>query len=326
MIVVTGAAGFIGSALAWRLNTQNKTQLLLVDDLETSDRWLNLSTLTFSDYMEKSDFLDWLRTHPDNSASIKVIFHLGACSSTTETDTAYLMENNFRYTQTLAKWCVRNQVPLIYASSAATYGDGSRGYADQEEGLHSLRPLNRYGYSKQIFDLWARQAGILKQIVGLKYFNVYGPNEYQKGDMRSVVLKSFEQIRLHGKVQLFKSHREDYADGCQLRDFIYIQDAVDMTLHCWQKNVPGGIYNIGTGTARSWIDLVTALFNALNLEPDIEFIPMPDSIRDKYQYYTQADMRKFFSTGYAQPIRSLEEGVADYVKHLSAGCKNLGEI
>ncbi len=320
MIVITGAAGFIGSSLAWHLNQKGITDLLLVDQLGTSEKWKNLVSLAYTDYQEKNDFLEYLKSNP----KIEAIFHLGACSATTERDASYLVNNNFLYTKKLAQWAVQNNCAFIYASSAATYGEGEFGYQDDKQNIQKLRPLNMYGYSKQMFDLWAEHNGYADKLIGLKYFNVYGCNEYHKGDMRSVVHKAFEQIMEKGKVQLFKSHREDYGDGEQLRDFIYVKDAVEMTWACYEQKLAGGLYNIGTGKARSWVDLVTAVFSALNKPPEIEFIPMPKHLREKYQYYTQAEMAKFQATGTKAATFSLEEGVADTIKYLSNDLQRLG--
>jgi ADP-L-glycero-D-manno-heptose 6-epimerase len=240
---------------------------------------------------------------------------LGACSSTTETDASYLIKNNYEYSKLLARWAAAAGIHFIYASSAATYGDGEAGFGDDEEKIESLRPLNMYGYSKQLFDLWARRTGLLKKIVGLKYFNVFGPNEYHKADMRSFVLKAFEQINATGKVRLFKSYKREYADGEQVRDFLYIKDAVDMTLFFLDNPKLTGLYNIGAGRARSWNDLVKAVFAAMGKKPDIEYIEMPESIRNQYQYFTQADITKFRKAGYKKQITPLEDAIKDYVQN-----------
>lgn len=326
LIIVTGAAGFIGSALAWRLNQAGRTNLLLVDELDRGDKWKNLAPLAFRDYADKDEFLEAVRGGKLDGGKIEAVFHLGACSSTTETDMGYLARNNFGYSKALAEWCLgrRDPVRFVYASSAATYGDGLQGYRDEHALLPSLRPLNPYGYSKHMFDLWSLRRGYLDRIVGLKYFNVFGPNEYHKGDMMSMAVKAFRQIREDGIVRLFKSHRPDYGDGMQLRDFLYVKDAVDMTLHFLDPKVPGGIYNLGTGRARSWLDLAGALFRALGREPKVEFVPMPEAIRGKYQYHTQADTSKLRAAGYAAPVRTLEEAVADFVPYLEAGFRPLG--
>jgi ADP-L-glycero-D-manno-heptose 6-epimerase len=326
LIVITGAAGFIGSALAWRLNQLGRNDLLLVDNLRTSASWRNLVPLSYLDYMEKDDFLAALEAGRLDDREVEAVFHLGACSSTTEQDATYLVRNNHEYSKRLASWCLDRARParFIYASSAATYGDGAQGYRDDHATLAGLRPLNAYGYSKQMFDLWNMHHGHLDKVVGIKYFNVYGPNEYHKGDMKSMVAKAFDQIRDEGRVKLFKSHRPDYRDGEQVRDFVYVKDAVDMTLHFLDPRVKGGIYNVGSGQARSWLDMMKALFAAMGREPKIDFVPMPEILRGKYQYHTLAELSKIRAAGYDKPIRTLEEGVRDYVGYLEAGHQPLG--
>jgi len=314
MIIVTGGAGFIGSAIIAVLNKRGITDILVVDQLGCDQRWKNLRNLSFADYVEKDDFLEMVIENK-LCPPIQAIFHLGACTSTTETNASYLAKNNYEYTKLLAQWATGAGIRFIYASSAATYGDGSAGFSDDEKTIEKLQPLNMYGYSKHLFDLWAKRAGLLKKIVGLKYFNVFGPNEYHKADMRSFVLKSFEQINTAGKVRLFKSHRPDYKDGEQLRDFLYVKDAVDMTLFFYDNPLIGGLFNIGTGQARSWNDLVKAVFAAMGKKPNIEYIDMPDSIRNQYQYFTQADIAKLRSTGYKKDITTLENAIKDYVQN-----------
>ena len=315
MIVVTGAAGFIGSAIVWALNKKGRTDIHAVDFLQNDDRWLNLNNLKYSDYEEKDAFMK--RIIFDDKLlrdSVEGIIHMGACSSTTETNASFLIENNYKYTQVLAKWCVKNGKKFVYASSAATYGDGSFGFDDSNEGIEKLKPLNKYAFSKQLFDLWALREGCLDKMAGMKYFNVYGPNEYHKDDMRSVVHKAFGQIKETGKLKLFKSHNKDYKDGGQLRDFIYVKDAVDMTLFAYEKGIKG-IYNVGTGKARSFADLGTAVFKAMGKPVNIEYMDMPETIRDKYQYFTEAKTDKIKKAGFTAKIHTLEEGVADYVKN-----------
>jgi ADP-L-glycero-D-manno-heptose 6-epimerase len=324
MILITGAAGFIGSAIAWRLNQDGNNRLLLVDELGTSTKWKNLVPLAYQDYLDKDELLAALADGRLDGLDIQAVIHMGACSSTTEMDAAYLARNNFGYSKTLAEWCLKRSIRFIYASSAATYGDGMAGYRDDHVQLPALRPLNPYGYSKHMFDLWNLRHGHFDRVVGLKFFNVFGPNEYHKEDMRSLAVKAFEQIRDTGRVKLFKSHRPDYRDGQQLRDFLYVKDAVDMTLFFLDPTRPGGIYNIGTGQARSWMDLAGALFHSLGREVKIDFIPMPESIRDKYQYHTKAEMAKIRAIGYDAPIRTLEAGIEDYIPYLEDGLKNLG--
>jgi ADP-L-glycero-D-manno-heptose 6-epimerase len=323
MIIVTGGAGFIGSALVAELNNRGITDIIIVDQLGTDGRWKNLRKLAFADYTESDDFLDQIID--DNLPySVEAVFHLGACSSTTEADASFLIKNNYEYTKQLALWASDADVRFIYASSAATYGDGSAGFSDDEDKLHTLIPLNMYGYSKHLFDQWAKKSGLLEQIVGVKYFNVYGPNEYHKADMRSFILKAFEQIRAEGKVRLFKSYNPQYADGEQVRDFIYVKDAVAATLFFYDNPSIGGLYNIGTGVARSWNDLAKAVFAAMGKEPKIEYVDMPDILRDKYQYFTQADMSKLRAAGYKHKSPSLEDAVKDYVKNYLAKSDYLG--
>jgi ADP-L-glycero-D-manno-heptose 6-epimerase len=325
MIIVTGGAGFIGSALIAALNKRGLTDILVVDRLGNDQRWKNLVNLRFADYIDKDDFLDMI-AEDVLPFSAEAVFHLGACSSTTETDVSFLMNNNFEYTKQLAQWTADDNIRFIYASSAATYGDGLQGFSDDEEKLETLKPLNPYGYSKQLFDLWAKRNGLLDRIVGLKYFNVFGPNEYHKQDMRSFVLKAFEQINSTGKVRLFKSHRPDFKDGEQKRDFLYVKDAVDMTLFFFDNPKTVGIYNLGAGRARSWNDLAKTVFAAMDKSPSIEYIDMPDSVRNQYQYFTEADITKLRSTGYKKPITSLEQAVTDYVQnYLERGTYIAGE-
>lgn len=323
MIVVTGGAGFIGSALIWELNRRNREDILVVDALGQDEKWKNLVGLRFADYMEKADFLEAVESRKFDT-KMEAIIHLGACSSTTERDVSFLAQNNYGYSQSLARYAFEKGIRFIYASSAATYGDGSKGYSDDHAALDQLEPLNAYGFSKHLFDLWLYRQGALDKAVGLKYFNVFGPNEWHKDDMRSMVCKGFEQIRETGKVKLFASDRPEFGDGEQQRDFLYVKDAVDMTLFFLDHPQPTGIFNIGTGRAENWNALMTAIFKALDKEPAIEYIPMPEHLRGKYQYHTQADMAKMRKAGYGSECRSLEEAVADYVQNYLAPAKTLG--
>jgi len=313
MIIVTGGAGFIGSAIIAGLNARGISDILVVDQLGSDERWRNLRNLTFADYVEKDDFLQMVLANKLPPA--ETVLHMGACSSTTETNASYLIKNNFEYTKTLARWAVDSNIRFIYASSAATYGDGSQGFFDDEDHLENFRPLNMYGYSKQLFDLWAKRNGLLKKIVGLKYFNVFGPNEYHKADMRSFVLKAFEQIYTTGTVRLFKSYNKKYKDGEQMRDFLYIKDAVTMTLMFFDKKHQVGIFNIGSGKARTWNDLVEAVFAAVGKSPNIEYIDMPQQLQNQYQYFTEAPIGKLRKAGYEPEITSLENAIADYVRN-----------
>jgi ADP-L-glycero-D-manno-heptose 6-epimerase len=311
MYVVTGGAGFIGSCVVADLNQQGKSNILVVDRLETEEQYKNLIGLEIDDYQDKESFISDLESKRYNGY-IDAIVHMGACSATTELNANYLLENNYNYTKRLAEWCLRHHVRFIYASSAATYGDGSLGYADSCD-LKTLVPLNPYGFSKYLFDLWAEKKGFLDKIVGLKFFNVYGPREDHKGEMRSVVNKAFEQIKADGKVKLFKSHRPDYEDGEQLRDFIYVKDAVKVIRFFLENPEKNGIFNVGTGQARSFKDLVAATYTALGLKPDIEYIDMPVELQPRYQYFTEATMEKIKALGYQAGFYSLEDGINDYV-------------
>ncbi len=324
-ILVTGGAGFIGSALVWALNQRGQENILVTDVLQSDEKWKNLVALKYADYMDAGDLLARVTDKPESLGKFDVIYHLGANSATTELDAGHLMKNNFEYTKTLAHWAIATGARFVYASSAATYGDGAQGMDDKAEDISKLRPLNMYGYSKHLFDLYAQRAGIAKRIVGLKYFNVYGPNENHKGDMRSVVNKAFDQIRATGKVQLFKSHRPDYKDGEQERDFLYVKDAVNMTIFLASQPLAGGLYNLGSGEAHTWLQLVSAIFSALGLPPQIDFIDMPNHLREKYQYHTCADISKLRALGYKDTITPLDDAVADYVKSYLAPGKLLGD-
>jgi len=323
-ILVTGAAGMIGSALVWALNRQGCHNLILTDRLGRDDKWRNLVPLRFADYLDADQLWDHLDTPA--LAAVRWVFHLGACSSTTEKDAAYLMENNCRYTRRLAEWALAGKRRFVYASSAATYGNGDAGMDDGQDHLHAYRPLNMYGYSKHLFDLHAQQRGWFDRIVGLKYFNIFGPNEDHKGDMRSVVHKACGQIRETGKVSLFRSYHPDYRDGQQRRDFLYVKDAVAMTLHLAKTPDAAGIYNIGSGTAATWIDLVTPIFDALNLPADISFIDMPEVLRGKYQYHTCANTRRLLDTGWSGSRTSLAAAVQDYVTNYLIPDRRLGDL
>ena len=310
--IVTGGAGFIGSNLVAALNERGEDHVLVVDELGTDEKWKNLVGLRYEDYMGRDDFRAAIRH--DALTAVDAVFHLGACSSTTEKDASFLADNNYRYTRELCEWCLHNGARFIYASSAATYGDGESGYSDDDRHTLTLKPLNMYGYSKHMFDLWALRHALLDRIVGLKYFNVFGPREDHKGDMRSVVHKAYHQIRETGEVRLFKSYKPKYRDGEQVRDFIFVRDAVDVTLFFLDHPGVSGLFNCGTGQARPWNDLAKAVFAAMGLEPRIAYIDMPPALRDKYQYHTQADVLKLRKAGYDKPFTPLEEAVERYVK------------
>ncbi len=310
-IAVTGAGGFIGRNVVAELNARGHDDLLLVDSMGCEEKWRNLLGLRYEDILAPKEFLDSVEM--GKVADLDAIIHLGACSATTERDADFLLQNNYRYTRTLCEWGLKTKTRFIYASSAATYGDGSNGYSDEDADLPILRPLNMYGYSKHMVDLWASKHNLFDRIVGLKYFNVFGPYEDHKGDMRSMVHKSYGQIKKTGKVQLFKSYRPDYADGEQMRDFIYVKDAVAVTLHFLEHREECGLFNCGTGQARSWKDLMTAVFAAMGMPPQIEFIEMPEVLQGKYQYFTQASIAKLRKAGYATQFTPLEDAVRDYV-------------
>jgi len=311
LTVITGAAGFIGRNVTAELNARGNDNLLLVDTLGTGEKWKHLLGLRFEDMLDPDTFLQ--RVKDGKITGVDGVVHLGACSATTERDADYLLRNNYHYTRTLAEWAMANKIRFVYASSAATYGDGSLGYSDSDAVTPSLVPLNMYGYSKHLFDLWALRHGHFDKLVGLKYFNVFGPWEDQKGDMRSVVQKSFHQIRETGHVSLFKSYKPEFGDGEQQRDFIYVKDAVDVTLHFLEHRERSGLFNVGTGKARSWKDLALAVFTAMGVKPNIQFIGMPETLKGKYQYFTQADVTKLRAAGYTRPFTSLEDAVKDYV-------------
>lgn len=329
MIIVTGGAGLIGSAVIQRLNQIGREDILVVDHLGGTDKWRNLSPLHFMDYLEKDAFEQLLDSGSTASrlpgGKLEAVIHLGACSATTEPDATYLIKNNFEYSRKLALTALTANARFIYASSAATYGDGENGFTDNEEQLPQLRPMNMYGYSKQLFDLWALRQGLLDRVVGIKYFNVYGPNEQHKGEMRSLVLKAYEQIGATGTLRLFKSHRPEYGDGEQLRDFVYVKDAAAMTLHFLQNSQTGGIFNIGAGTTVSWNRLAKAVFSAMGRPVSIEYIDMPESIRNTYQYRTCADISKIRAAGYSDAVTSVEEAVGDYIRNYLVPGKRLGE-
>jgi ADP-L-glycero-D-manno-heptose 6-epimerase len=324
-ILITGGAGFIGSALVWELNRRGCENIVVCDRLSTDEKWKNLVPLKFADYIDGNDLLDAVQHSPAKLGRFDHVLHLGACSATTERDADYLMRNNYEFTKQLCQWSLANQTRFVYASSAATYGDGAHGMNDQDPDIHKLRPLNMYGYSKHLFDLHAKREGWLPNIVGLKYFNVYGPNEDHKADMRSLVHKACGQILATGKVQLFKSHRPDYKHGEQMRDFLYVKDAIRMTLHLAETPSAGGLFNLGSGKAHTWIELATAIFTALGKAPNIEFIDMPEHLQSKYQYYTCADIAKLRASGFTQDITALTEAVRDYVQGYLVRDKRLGD-
>ena len=315
MFIVTGGAGFIGSAILRKLNEKGVDNILVVDDLESSEKWKNLRNASFKDYVHKDRFLEIVTTGKLPGSHVEAIIHMGACSSTTERDAEYMMNTNYQYTKTIAEFAASNGARFIYASSAATYGDGSEGFDDNQQEARKLRPLNIYGYSKQLFDIWALQTGLLNRITGIKFFNVFGPNEYHKDDMSSVIYKAYHQIKNSGKLDLFKSYRPEYKDGEQLRDFVYIKDCTEIIWKLVEHTEAVGIYNLGTGKARSWNDLAKAVFSAMGKPLNINYIEMPESIRDRYQYFTQANMAKLEKLNLGTSFMSLEDSVKDYVQN-----------
>jgi len=313
MIVVTGAAGFIGSVLVGKLNSIGIENILMVDDFSNEQKKVNWSSKKFSDKMDRADFLKWF---DENASQVTFVYHIGARTDTTEFNKEIFDELNVNYTKAIWNTCTKNNIPLVYASSAATYGGGEQGYADNHNEIPALHPLNPYGWSKQEFDVWAlQQTNTPPQWQGLKFFNVYGPNEYHKARMASVIFHSSHQINNTGKVKLFRSHRPDFKDGWQLRDFIYVKDLVNVCVFLMQNKVQSGIYNLGTGQARSFYDLADSTFKAMDKQTEIDYVDIPADIRDKYQYFTEADMSKLIAQGYTTPFTSLEEGVRDYVSN-----------
>lgn len=314
MYIVTGGAGFIGSAMVWKLNTMGIDDILVVDNLSTSEKWKNLVNRRYIEYMHRDAFLERINNGRFTS-DVEAVIHMGACSSTTERDADFLMRNNLDYSKAVCLFALEKKARFVNASSAATYGDGSQGFDDDIETIDSLKPLNMYGYSKQLFDLWARRLGHINSIASLKFFNVYGPNEQHKDDMRSVVNKAFHLIGEKGVMRLFRSNHPDYPDGGQMRDFVYVKDCVDIMWWLLEHKSVNGIFNIGTGRARSWNDLAAAVFAAMDLPRNIEYMDMPEQLRGKYQNFTQARMDRLQSAGYTVPMRSLEQGVTDYVRN-----------
>jgi ADP-L-glycero-D-manno-heptose 6-epimerase len=321
-ILVTGGAGFIGSALIWALNQRGLDRILVADVLDRSAKWRNLVPLRFDDVVTADHLLASLSG--GTLDHIRLVFHLGACSSTTERDADYLFRNNFQYTRTLAEWALARGVRFVYASSAATYG-GREGTLSEDTPLADLRPLNPYGYSKHLFDLHAARHGYLDRLVGLKYFNVYGPNEHHKGDMRSMVHKAVEQIQASGQVRLFRSERPAYADGEQRRDFVYVTDAVRMTLHLAEQGAVSGLVNVGTGRSHTWTELAHAVFAAMDRPVRIEFVDLPEALRGTYQYDTRAAVDRLRASGYADPPTPLAEAVADCVRRYVVPDRRLGD-
>ena len=315
MVIVTGGAGFIGSCIVRTLNDMGVEDIIIVDNICQTDKWMNMRNKKYLEYINKKEFLNRL---PEFAGNITYVIHMGACSATTEKDFDFLYKNNFEYTKKLWRFCAENHCGFIYASSAATYGDGSQGF-DDEKDIDILRPLNGYGYSKQLFDLWVQREILTgqkmpRQYVGFKFFNVYGPNEYFKGQMASVIYHTYREVMQTGKKGLFKSYRKDYEDGGQKRDFVYVKDICSVVKFVMEHPEINGLFNLGTGQARTFYDLAVAVFRAMGEKVNIEYIEMPENLREKYQYYTQASMEKLRAAGYKKAFWGLEEGTADYVK------------
>jgi ADP-L-glycero-D-manno-heptose 6-epimerase len=320
MIILTGGAGFIGSCILSQLNQMGRTDVVIVDHIDNDDihKKKNLENKRYEDFIDKRDFLQLILKEQLDITVDKVI-HMGACSSTTLNDAQYFRENNFEYSCALARWALHRRARFVYASSAATYGDGSLGYSDEDHATRRLRPLNLYGDSKQKFDLWVLGNSVADKMVGLKFFNVFGPNEYHKGDMQSVVAKSYQRVVEKGKMVLFKSYNPKYKDGEQKRDFIYVKDAVNVVMFFLEHPTANGIFNVGTGLARTWNDLAHALFTAVGKKPHVEYIEMPEELKEKYQYFTQADITKLRNSGYSQEFQPLEKAIKDYAGYLKVG-------
>jgi len=316
MIVVTGAAGFIGSCLLWKFNSEGFDNIIAVDELDISDKQKNLSGKKIADYIDKDNFIKDIDANKNYLKKVKTIVHMGACASTTCTDAAYLTKNNVEYSKVLAKFAILNKKHFLYASSAATYGAGENGYSDDIDVAYKLNPLNMYAFSKQTFDLWVISNNLIDKITAFKFFNVYGPNEYHKGDMRSVVCKGYDEIRKTGKIKLFKSYKKEYKDGEQKRDFVYVKDAVNIVYYFFNHFEKKGIYNVGTSKARTWNDLASSLFESMKVTSKIEYIDMPQELKEKYQYFTEADIAHLRKAGYHDTFTELEDGVKEYVGFL----------
>lgn len=315
MIIITGAAGFIGSVILRHFNDKGHDNILAVDKLGEKNKWKNLNNKRFIDFCNKDDFI----VNLDRFKGIEAIIHMGACTDTAEFNLDYLIKNNYEYSKILFEYSARNDIPFIYASSAATYGGGENGYDDETEDIFSLKPLNPYGFSKQLFDQWLlRQPDIPPFWAGFKFFNVYGPNEYHKGRMASVIFHTFNQINETGKVKLFKSHRPDCMHGEQKRDFVYVRDVANIIYYFYENRPEKGIFNLGTGKARTFNDLAKNVIKSSKITADIEYIDMPEDIRDKYQYFTEAKVNKLRNAGYNKDFYSLEEGIRDYVTNFLA--------
>ena len=326
MIVITGAAGFIGSAVACALNKLSRADIILSDAFGKKEKWQNICSVRYKHFIHRDNLMDFLHKNP-LAEKITAIIHMGACSDTTEPDMDFLLRNNFDYSVSLCQWALQNNVRFIYASSAAVYGDGTRGFSDDDNLTPLLRPLNKYGFSKWMFDMWILENGLKDKVAGLRFFNVFGPNEYHKGSMASVLFHIYHQAIKEKKIRLFESCRSDIAHGDQKRDFVYIDNAVDIILFALDNPGAGGIFNSGTGYAHSFLEVALLLFEGLEMKQKIEYFPMPENLRARYQYYTKADMTKLFTAGYDKKDDNFKENVMKYVKnYLAPGKRYLAEV
>ncbi len=325
MILVTGGAGFIGSAVVWELNRRGIEDIIISDHLGISEKWKNLRALKYADYIEKDDLLEEVMSGDGAYSHLEAVIHMGACSSTTEKDCSYLSYNNYEYTKMLAGYCINNNIRFIYASSAATYGDGKKGFSDDLGKLEDQRPLNMYGYSKQMFDLYAKKNKFFDRITGIKFFNVYGPNEYHKGDMSSKIFKAYGEIKSTGKIRLFKSYNDNWKDGDSVRDFVYVKDCSRIICDMLERPDITGLFNLGSGKARSWNDLASAVFESMNMKRSVEYFEMPEELKGKYQYFTESDNSSLEKTGIELNFTSLEDGIKDYISNYLMKDKHLGD-
>lgn len=324
MIIVTGGTGFIGSGVVWELNKRGRSDVVIVDNVDHEEKEHNIESLLYEERIEIPDFREKLAAGDFNNKGVEAIIHLGANSSTTERNWDHLLDNNVHYSQEIIRWCADNDVRCVYASSGATYGDGSLGFSDDPELFNDLQPLNLYGKSKLEVDIWARDGGYLDKVVGLRYLNVFGPNEYHKGDMASVIYKKYQDMAAGKPFTLFKSDHPDYADGESTRDFIYVKDVIDATLFFVENKEQGGVFNVGTAKERTWNDVAESAYAALNQEPNIEYIDMPASLKGQYQYHTKADVTRLRKAGFVQEFTALEDAIADYVQNYLVPHRHLG--